>query len=216
MSFFWMAGLITMCLSRCGEGGGKVYIKSGIYIMKVDKTPIDGLLVIHPEVFKDGRGYFYESYSKKKYSEYGIDIDFVQDNISKSSKGVIRGLHYQAGEGAQAKLCDVIKGTVLDVAVDIRFGSSTFGKYFSIELSEENHLQLYIPAGFAHGFSVLSLEALFHYKCSNYYSKPDERAILCNDPDLNIDWMVNNPVISGKDKLAGLFKNIEKDFIFKT
>jgi dTDP-4-dehydrorhamnose 3,5-epimerase len=184
--------------------------------MKVDKTPIEGLFVIHPDVFKDGRGYFYESYSLKKYLDNGIDIGFVQDNISKSSMGVIRGLHYQVGGGAQSKLCDVIKGTVLDVAVDIRFGSATFGKYFSIELSEENHLQLYIPAGFAHGFSVLSLEAVFHYKCSNYYSKPDERAILFNDPELNIDWIITNPIVSEKDKLAVPFKNIAQDFIYKS
>jgi dTDP-4-dehydrorhamnose 3,5-epimerase len=184
--------------------------------MKVEKTSIDGLLVIYPSVFNDERGYFYESYSLKKHLELGIDSNFVQDNISKSSKGVIRGLHYQVGTGVQIKLCHVLKGAVLDVAVDIRFGSPTFGKYFSLELSEENHLQLYIPAGFAHGFSVLSDEAIFQYKCSNYYSKPDERAILLNDPDLNIDWKVNNSIVSEKDKLAKPFKDIEKDFIYNS
>jgi dTDP-4-dehydrorhamnose 3,5-epimerase len=181
--------------------------------MKVQKTPIEGLMVIYPDVFKDGRGYFFENYNYKKYADAGIDINFVQDNISKSSAGVVRGLHYQAGAGVQAKLCHVLKGRALDVAVDIRFGSPTFGKYFSLELSEENHVQLFIPGGFAHGFSVLSLEAIFHYKCSNFYNKPDERAILYNDPDLNIDWMVTNPIVSDKDKLAKLFKDIEHDFI---
>jgi dTDP-4-dehydrorhamnose 3,5-epimerase len=184
--------------------------------MKVEKTSIDGILVIYPSVFNDERGYFYESYSQKKHLELGIDSNFVQDNISKSSKGVIRGLHYQVGTGVQVKLCHVLKGTVLDVAVDIRFGSPTFGKYFSLELSEENHLQLYIPAGFAHGFSVLSDEAIFQYKCSNYYSKPDERAILLNDSDLNIDWKVTNPIVSEKDKLAKPFQDIEKDFIYNS
>jgi dTDP-4-dehydrorhamnose 3,5-epimerase len=182
--------------------------------MKVEKTPIDGLLIIHPDVFNDERGYFYESYSLKNHLELGIDLNFVQDNISQSLKGVIRGLHYQVGTGAQAKLCHVLKGTVLDVAVDIRFGSSTFGKYFALELSEENHIQLYIPNGFAHGFSVLSEEAIFYYKCSQYYSKQDERAILFNDSDLNIDWKVTNPLVSEKDKLAKRFHNIEKDFIY--
>ncbi|MGD1007483.1 MAG: dTDP-4-dehydrorhamnose 3,5-epimerase [Ignavibacteriaceae bacterium] len=184
--------------------------------MKVEKTPIEGLLVIHPNVFNDERGYFYESYSLKNYIEFGIDFNSVQDNISKSVKGVIRGLHYQVGTGAQAKLCHAFKGTVLDVAVDIRFGSSTFGKYFALELSEENHIQLYIPVGFAHGFSVLSEGAIFHYKCSQYYSKPDERAILFNDSDLNIHWKVTNPIVSEKDKLAKLFQNIEKDFVYRT
>jgi len=182
--------------------------------MKIEETPIEGLLVIHPDVFNDGRGYFYESYSLKKHLELGIDSDFVQDNISKSVKGVLRGLHYQVGTEAQVKLCHVLKGTVLDVAVDIRFGSPTFGKYFSLELSEENHLQLYIPVGFAHGFSVLSEEVIFQYKCSKYYSKPDERAILFNDSDLNINWKVANQVVSEKDKLARLFQDIEKDFVY--
>jgi dTDP-4-dehydrorhamnose 3,5-epimerase len=182
--------------------------------MKFEKTNLDGLLVIYPDVFNDDRGYFYESYVVNKYFQLGKIPNFVQDNISKSIKGVIRGLHYQVGSAIQAKLCYVIKGTVLDVAVDIRFGSPTFGKYFSIELSEENHLQLYIPAGFAHGFSVLSEEAIFQYKCSNYYSKPDERAILFNDSDLNINWKVTMPVVSAKDKSAKQLREIDKDFIF--
>ncbi len=180
--------------------------------MKVEKTFIQDLLVIEPDVFGDDRGYFFESFSYKKYEAYGIELNFVQDNISKSRKGTLRGLHYQVGEKAQGKLCQVIKGKVLDVAVDIRSSSPTFGKYFSVELSEENHLQLWIPKGFAHGFSVISDEAVFHYKCTEYYSKPDERAILYNDPDLKIDWRVDNPIVSEKDKQGKLFKDIERDF----
>ncbi len=182
--------------------------------MKVEKTFIKDILIIEPDVFGDDRGYFYESFSTKKYKSYGIDLNFVQDNISRSKYGTLRGLHYQAGEKAQGKLCQVIKGSVLDVAVDIRFNSPTFGKYFSVELSEENHLQLWIPKGFAHGFSVLSDEAVFHYKCTDFYSKPDERAIIYNDPDLNIDWRVGKPIVSEKDKQAKPFKEIEKDFFY--
>ncbi len=181
--------------------------------MKIEKTFITDLLVIQPDVFGDERGYFFESFSIKKYEEHGISFNFVQDNISKSKRGTVRGLHYQVDEKAQGKLCQVIRGNVLDVAVDIRFNSPTFGKYFSIELSEENHLQLWIPPGFAHGFSVLSEEAVFHYKCTEYYSKEHERAILYNDPDLNIDWNVDSPIVSEKDLSAKRFKDISKDFL---
>lgn len=182
--------------------------------MEVIKTNIDGLLIIKPDVFGDDRGYFFETYSKRKYAEYGIEEDFVQDNISKSLKGTIRGLHYQVGDKAQGKLCHVIKGKVLDVAVDIRFDSPTFGQYFSIELTGEDKTQLWIPPGFAHGFSVLSDEVLFVYKCTNYYSKPDERAILYNDPQLNIDWKVENPIVSEKDLNAKHFNEIQTDFVY--
>lgn len=182
--------------------------------MKVIKTNIDGLLIIKPDVFGDDRGYFFETYSKRKYAEYGIEEDFVQDNISKSLKGTIRGLHYQVGDKAQGKLCHVIKGKVLDVAVDIRFDSPTFGQYFSIELTGEDKTQLWIPPGFAHGFSVLSDEVLFVYKCTNYYSKPDDRAILYNDPQLNIDWKVENPIVSEKDLNAKHFNEIQTDFVY--
>ncbi len=144
----------------------------------------------------------------------GQEIKFVQDNISKSRQGAIRGLHYQVGEFAQGKLCQVILGAVLDVAVDIRFGSPTFGKYFSIELSEHNNRQMWIPPGFAHGFAVLSEEAIFQYKCTNHYSKKDERSILFNDEDLGIDWKVKNPVVSEKDLNGVPFKSINKDFEF--
>lgn len=183
--------------------------------MKVTKTEIPGLLVIQPDVFSDSRGFFFESYSKKKYHELGIQGEFVQDNISSSKKNTVRGLHYQVGEKAQGKLCQVIEGEVLDVAVDVRFNSPTFGKHFSLILSSETKVQLWIPIGFAHGFSVLSDEALFSYKCTNYYSKTDERAILFNDPDLNIDWRVEEPIVSYKDLTAAKFKEIEKDFIYK-
>ena len=179
--------------------------------MKVTKTEITGLLIIEPDVFSDERGFFFESFSKMRYNENGINHDFVQDNFSKSKKGTIRGLHYQIREKAQGKLCQVIVGEVLDVAVDIRFDSPTFGKYFSLVLNSEKKLQLWIPPGFAHGFSVLSDETIFSYKCTNYYSKIHERAILFNDPDLNIDWKTSSPVVSEKDLKAALFKNIEKD-----
>ncbi len=182
--------------------------------MKIIKTEIDGLLIIEPDVFTDERGFFFESYSERKYSELGFDFKFVQDNISKSTKGTIRGLHYQVGKFAQGKLCQVIYGKVYDVAVDIRFGSPTFGKFKGIELSQDNHKQYWLPPGFAHGFSVLSEEAIFMYKCTNYYSKKDERAILFNDPDLGIDWKVETPIVSEKDLQAILFKNIEKDFYY--
>ncbi|MCH7516519.1 MAG: dTDP-4-dehydrorhamnose 3,5-epimerase [Bacteroidetes bacterium] len=155
-----------------------------------------------------------ELYNKQKYDKIGINFDFVQDNISKSVKETIRGLHYQVGDTAQGKLCQVIKGKVLDVVVDIRFDSPTFGKHFSLELSENNKTQLWIPPGFAHGFSVLSDEAIFSYKCTNIYSYPDERVILYNDPDLNVDWKVLNPIVSEKDLKAKSFKDIENDFVY--
>ncbi len=182
--------------------------------MEVIKTDIDGLLIVKPNVFKDARGYFFESFNESKYQTSGINFNFVQDNISKSKQGTVRGLHYQVGNNAQGKLCQVIYGRVLDVAVDIRFGSPTFGKYFSSELSEENHQQLWIPPGFAHGFSVLSDEAIFSYKCTKPYSKSYERAILFNDPQLNIDWKIQNPIVSEKDLTATPFNKINKDFIF--
>lgn len=182
--------------------------------MLVEKTFIDGLLIIKPDVYYDERGFFLESFNQKRYCQAGIDFNFVQDNISKSKKGTIRGLHYQIGEFAQGKLCYVISGKVLDVAVDIRFGSPTFGKYFSCELSEENKIQLWIPPGFAHGFSVLSDDTIFYYKCTALYSKEHERSILYNDEQLNIDWKVENPIVSKKDLAAKLFREIEKDFFY--
>lgn len=182
--------------------------------MKVIKTEIAGLLVLEPDVFNDDRGFFFESYSMKRYKELGIPDNFVQDNISKSKKDTVRGLHYQVGEKAQGKLCQVIEGEVLDVAVDIRFNSPTFGKYFSQILNSKTMFQLWIPAGFAHGFSVLSDEAIFSYKCTNYYSKAHERTILFNDPNLKINWKVNNPIVSEKDLNAANFKDLNKDFFY--
>lgn len=180
--------------------------------MKVKNVNIDGLLIIEPVVFGDSRGLFFESYNKREFKKNDIDVEFVQDNISISTKGTVRGLHYQVGDKAQGKLCQVLKGTVLDVAVDIRFNSPTFGKYYSLEISENDNLQFWIPTGFAHGFSVLSDEVIFSYKCTNYYSKAHERAILYNDPDLNIDWKVRHPIVSEKDLKAKFFKKIENDF----
>ncbi|MBS1517418.1 MAG: dTDP-4-dehydrorhamnose 3,5-epimerase [Bacteroidetes bacterium] len=183
--------------------------------MKIIKTEIEEVLIIEPDFFPDARGFFFESYNQLKYREAGIDAAFVQDNISKSVKGTVRGLHYQVGEFAQGKLCQVISGKVLDAAVDIRYGSPTYGKYVAAELSGDNHRQIWLPPGFAHGFSVLSDEAVFSYKCTAFYSKKDERTILYNDPEINIEWKLEDMIVSEKDMNAGLFKDIEKDFIFK-
>ena len=182
--------------------------------MKIEKTFIDGPLIIYPDVFDDERGYFYESFNENKYKEFSIPNNFVQDNISKSTEKTIRGLHYQVGDYAQGKLCQVIYGKVLDVAVDIRFGSPTFGKHISIELSQDNKIQFWLPPGFAHGFSVLSEQAFFYYKCTAFYNKESERSIIYNDNDLNIDWKVDQPLISAKDKLAVKFSEIKKDFFY--
>ena len=183
--------------------------------MNIIKNEIEGILVIEPDFFPDKRGFFLESYNKKKYDDAGLKFNFVQDNISKSQKGTIRGLHYQVGNNAQGKLCQVITGAVLDVAVDIRFASPTFGKYFSVELTSDNHKQVWIPTGFAHGFSVLEDDTIFSYKCTAFYNKRDERSILFNDEDLNIDWKVDKPNVSEKDLVAKRFKDIEKDFIIR-
>lgn len=182
--------------------------------MKVLKTDLEGVLVIEPDFFRDSRGFFFESYNRQKYEDAGLKFDFVQDNISKSQKGTVRGLHYQVGQFAQGKLCQVLTGSVLDVALDIRFGSPTFGKHFSVELTSENHQQIWIPPGFAHGFSVLSDDTIFSYKCTSFYSKKDERAILYSDPELGIKWQADNPIVSEKDMGAKKFAEIEKDFFF--
>lgn len=175
--------------------------------MKFEETVLKDVLIIKPDVFKDDRGYFLEAYNSRRYAEYRIPEIFVQDNISKSVKNTIRGLHYQVGEFAQGKLCEVLYGKVKDIAVDIRKNSPTFGKYTSAVLSDENHYQIWIPAGFAHGFSVISDEAIFHYKCSNFYSKEHERSIFYADPDLAIDWEVEVPLVSSKDLQAKMFKD---------
>ena len=174
--------------------------------MKITKTEFSGLLIIEPDIFSDERGFFFESFSLVKFKNLGFNHDFVQENQSYSVQNVIRGLHYQIGENAQGKLARVLYGKVLDVAVDLRPQSATFGKYFSIELSMDNNLQFWIPPGFAHGLSVLSKEAVFVYKCTKPYSKVDERSIRFNDIDLKIDWKVTNPLLSMKDLDAPSFK----------
>ncbi len=182
--------------------------------MEIIETSIKDVKIIKPNVYKDERGYFFESFNKNRFLSNGIDIEFLQDNISKSQKGTIRGLHYQIGSFAQDKLCQVIFGKVMDIAVDIRFGSPTFGKYITVELSDENNLQLLIPKGFAHGFEVLSEFAIFHYKCSNFYNKESERSIIYNDVDININWITKEPIVSEKDKNSTVLKNINQDFIY--
>ncbi len=182
--------------------------------MEITKTPIAGLLVLTPRVFQDDRGYFLESFNAKNLAEAGITTSFVQDNESKSTRGVIRGLHYQLNPHAQAKLVRVIEGTVFDVAVDLRKDSPTFGQWYGLELSDENKIQLFIPRGFAHGFSVLSETAVFAYKCDAYYDPKSERGIVYNDPELNIDWKVDEKEarISGKDQANPLFREAEYNF----
>lgn len=184
--------------------------------MKFLKTDITGVVIIEPAVFSDKRGYFLESFNKKNFEDNIGKIDFVQDNESKSSRGVIRGLHFQKPPFAQAKLVRCIKGSVKDVAVDIRKGSPTYGKYVSIELSEHNKKQLYIPRGFAHGYSVLSESAIFAYKVDNNYAPECDAGILWKDPDLNIQWGVNNDdiLISKKDSKLPSFSELESPFTF--
>ena len=175
--------------------------------MEIVETPIKDLIIVRPDVFADSRGYFTELYNENRYRAYGIDNNFVQDNLSRSSYGVVRGLHLQKGESVQAKLVKVIVGKVWDVAVDLRQGSSTYGKWFGVELSDENHLQFLIPRGFAHGFSVLSPTAIFSYKCDNLYDKQAEGGIIYNDPTLAINWKVpvGEMIVSDKDLLLPTF-----------
>lgn len=172
-------------------------------MINVIKTYIEGVVIIEPKVFGDERGYFFESWSQKDFDEQVRPIKFVQDNESKSCYGVLRGLHFQKGEHAQSKLVRVVKGKVLDVAVDIRKGSPTFGKHVAVELTAENHRQFFIPRGFAHGFVVLSDEAVFQYKCDNLYAPQSEGAIMWNDPTIGIDWQIpaKDVILSAKDKL---------------
>ena len=182
--------------------------------MEVIKTEIDGVVIIEPRIFKDDRGYFYESFSQREFEEKVCRTTFVQDNQSKSSYGVLRGLHFQKPPYCQSKLVRCIKGAVLDVAVDIRKGSPTFGKYVAVELSEENHRQFFVPRGFAHGFAVLTPEAIFQYKCDNFYNKESEGAVAWNDPQLAIDWRIpaDKVLLSEKDKQNKSIANA--DFLF--
>lgn len=176
--------------------------------MEIISTEIRDLLIIKPDVFADDRGYFFESYNKEKFAEKGIVTSFVQDNESKSKKGVLRGLHYQRKPFSQGKLVRVIQGAVLDVAVDIRIGSPTFGNWASIELTGENKLMYWIPEGFAHGFLTLKDDTIFTYKCTGVYNKASEASIRWNDPDLAINWGITDPVLSEKDKISPFFNQI--------
>ena len=178
--------------------------------MNVINTDIQGVVIVEPKVFGDHRGYFFESFSEKDFAEAVGEVKFVQDNESKSSYGVLRGLHFQKPPHAQAKLVRVVKGRVLDVAVDLRKGSPTFGKHVAVELTEENHRQLFIPRGFAHGFAVLSDEAVFQYKCDNYYAPQSEGSVLWNDPDIGIEWGIpsEDVMLSEKDRNAPLLKDL--------
>jgi len=182
--------------------------------MEIIKTPIKDLVVIKPRVFSDARGFFFETYNEERYREAGITQQFVQDNMSKSSYGVVRGLHFQKPPYSQAKLVQVIEGAVLDVAVDLRSDSATYGQWHAVELTAENHLQFLIPRGFAHGFAVLSETAIFTYKCDNLYHPESEGGIIYNDPTLNIDWGIpaDKALISEKDTKHPLFKDLEKIF----
>ena len=185
--------------------------------MQIQKTNIEGLIVIQPRIFLDARGYFFESYSKKVLDEQVRTVNFVQDNESKSSFGVLRGLHFQKPPYAQSKLVRVIHGRVLDVAVDIRKGSPTYGQWMAVELSGEKQNQLFIPRGFAHGFSVLSDEAVFQYKCDNFYHPESEGAIAWDDPQLNIDWQLpkESIILSQKDTHHPLLAEIESPFDYR-
>ncbi len=181
--------------------------------MDIINTPIEGLLIIKPRIFGDERGYFYESYSQREFDEKVAPIRFVQDNQSYSQYGVVRGLHFQKPPYAQSKLVRVVKGRVLDVAVDIRHDSPTFGKYHAVELSAENHLQLFIPQGFAHGFAVLSSEAILQYKCDNFYAPQAEGGITWNDSDIAIEWPipVDKVILSPKDATLPRLKELISD-----
>ena len=182
--------------------------------MNIIQTSIDGVVIIDPRLFQDTRGYFFESFSLREFSKKVREVDFVQDNESCSTYGVLRGLHFQRPPHAQSKLVRCVRGAVLDVAVDIRRGSSTYGQHVAIELTEENHLQLFIPRGFAHGFVVLSEKAVFQYKCDNYYAPEADSGILIQDPSLGIDWQIDstNAILSEKDLKHELLKDFDSPF----
>lgn len=180
--------------------------------MKITETNIDGLIIIEPNVFKDDRGYFFEAWNKDVFAKHGFNWDFVQDNQSCSAQNVLRGLHFQMPPYEQGKLIRVIKGSVLDVAVDIRKNSPTFGHHHKLILNDVDHKMFWIPPGFAHGFLTLEYNTIFFYKCTKKYHKESERTILWNCPKLNIDWGVNQPVISPKDTKAPLFEEFDSPF----
>jgi dTDP-4-dehydrorhamnose 3,5-epimerase len=180
--------------------------------MEIIPTKISDVCIIKPMVFADDRGYFFESYNREKFLASALDLNFIQDNESRSMKGVLRGLHFQQHPSAQGKLVRVMRGAVLDVAVDIRKKSPTFGKWVSIVLTGDNKYMYWIPEGFAHGFLTLEDDTVFFYKCTNVYNKASEGSIRWNDPDLNINWGTDNPILSDKDKIAPLFKDLNTTF----
>jgi dTDP-4-dehydrorhamnose 3,5-epimerase len=180
--------------------------------MKLIETEISSLVLIQPDILPDDRGYFYESYQKRKFESLGIQADFVQDNESMSNKGVLRGLHFQYPPYEQSKLVKVTRGSVIDVAVDLRKTSKTYGKWIKVLLSATNKLIFWVPAGFAHGFLVLEDNTIFQYKCTNYYNKESEGLIMWNDPILAIDWGIENPIVSDKDLKGMLFKDFRSQF----
>lgn len=180
--------------------------------MEILETKIKDLLIIKPRVFEDARGYFFESYNKDVFTKHHIHVDFIQDNQSLSHRGVLRGLHFQSPPFAQGKLVRVITGAVLDVAVDIRKSSPTYGQHVTIELTEENKTMFYIPPGFAHGFATLCDNTIFSYKCTQTYHKESEGTVLWNDSDLKIDWQLENPLLSDKDMNGIIFKSFESPF----
>jgi len=180
--------------------------------MKITETRLPGLLIIDPNVFGDKRGYFFESYNAEVFRQAGLEMEFLQDNESCSGKGILRGLHFQEPPYEQGKLVRVARGGVMDVSVDIRKGSPTFGKWEAFELTEQNKRMVYIPPGFAHGFVTLEENTIFIYKCTNIYHKESENSIRWDDPDLNIDWGISEPVISDKDRTAPLFREMESPF----
>lgn len=187
--------------------------------MNLINTDIEGVYIIEPRLFEDERGYFFEAFSERKFAELtGIGTHFVQDNESRSARGVVRGLHFQLPPHAQSKLVRVVRGTILDVAVDIRRGSPTFGRHVAVELSEHNHRQLFIPRGFAHGFSVLEGDAIVEYKCDNYYAPESEGAIRWDDPTLAIDWQLadNEVIVSAKDIANTMFEECKTLFDYNT
>ena len=181
-------------------------------MFKATETRLPGVVLLEPSAFRDARGFFLESHNQRAFAALGIDCRFVQDNHSKSVKGTIRGLHYQL-PNPQAKLCRVVQGTVWDVAVDIRVGSPNFGKWTGVTLSDKNQLEVFIPAGFAHGFAVISETADFLYKCSEYYAREDDRGIAWDDPSLAIDWQVGAPVLSEKDLRYPTLSRVSKDLL---
>lgn len=183
--------------------------------MRAEATQIKDCYIIHDTVFEDERGYFFESFNRQKFEQQtGLDVNFVQDNQSKSAYGVLRGLHFQKGEWAQAKLVRVIQGKVLDVVVDLRKSSPSFGQHVAVELSENSRTQLFVPRGLAHGFVVLSETCVFFYKCDNYYNKQSEGGLMYNDPELNIDWKINADqfIVSEKDKNNPYFNQLTELF----